>query len=190
MRIWSAIISLIIVFIIGFGVGNFTKDCDIKYKVDTVNTTVFVPYPEIDTAIYDTIYQPFYKDTGSTKIVENHDTIYRDIDTGAIIRNYFSIRIYNDTFDLDSVSTLHLKETVAMNRIRNRFIDYNRKEISVKPKYYIGVGGFAGYNMAGIKGSFTRKNWEFELGYDLINSGIYIGAEKKFPINNFRFVPF
>ena len=55
-----------------------------------------------------------------TKIVTEHDTVPRDVDTMAILKDYYTKYFYSDTLNLDTLGYLVLNDTITKNNILNR----------------------------------------------------------------------
>jgi len=64
--------------------------------------------------------------------VEVHDTVFTDVDTAAILTDYFIHRTYKDTLKDDTSALIVIEETVGRNRILDRRLWYqNRRPISI-----------------------------------------------------------
>src|SRR6056300_104129 len=55
-----------------------------------------------------------------TKVVTEYDTIPRDIDTVAILKDYYARYFYTDTLTLDTLGYVVLNDTITKNSILNR----------------------------------------------------------------------
>jgi hypothetical protein len=55
------------------------------------------------------------------------DTIYKDVDTVAILKDYFAKVIYRDSIKLDSFGYVIIDDTLSRNRILNRSVAFNYK---------------------------------------------------------------
>lgn len=125
-------------------------------------------------------------------------TIYRDtviyveipsnVDTGAILKAYFSKVVYQDTLKLkDSLGYIAIRDTITRNSILNRYFDakVNKttiketlivKEPAVNQLYIGGVAGFDKTNIVNFLGpNFTLKTKEDKMyslgvGYGLNNN--------------------
>lgn len=81
------------------------------------------------------------------------DSFYKDVDTAAILQDFYATRIYRDTVAIDSIGYAYITDTVSKNHIVSRLFsaDYNlpviTKETTItippKPKtqLYVGVEG-------------------------------------------------
>ena len=104
----------------------------IETKWDTVN-------------VVQTEYVPKWR----TKIVTEHDTIPADVDTMAILEDYYAKYYYTDTLTLDTLGYLVVNDTITQNSILSRsFVSKVQiptttitKEIYLnKREFYWGVG--------------------------------------------------
>jgi hypothetical protein len=78
------------------------------------------------------------------------DTIYKDVDTTAILKDYFSKIIYKDTLKIDTLGHIIVTDTISQNRIQNRqtILDYKipliKETITIyepyKPKNQLYIG--------------------------------------------------
>ena len=84
-----------------------------------------------------------------TKVVTEYDTIPRDVDTVAILKDYYARYFYTDTLTLDTLGYVVLNDTITKNSILNRsFISTIKipttiitKEIYLnKREFYWGLG--------------------------------------------------
>ena len=60
------------------------------------------------------VYKP-----GIVKILPGK-TIYKDVDTTAILKDYFSKVVYEDTIKLDTFGYVLIKDTITQNRVQDR----------------------------------------------------------------------
>jgi hypothetical protein len=184
-NISNQIILLLILIII------FLKTCSKQDKPQTktiTTTTIETKWDTVKTSI--PIYIPKYH----TKIVNKYDTLWKDVDTSYILKDYFSLYVYFDTINKDSL-TLVINDTITQNKIKNRKIDYKilypTKTITIHTKEYInnrelylGLGLGATINeISYINGGLlfkTKKKNIYNIGVGLnnnfqpiINGGIY-----------------
>lgn len=127
-----------------------------------------------------------------------HDTLWKtiDVDTMAIIKNYFAKIIYKDTLKLDdSLGTVVVIDTISENRIIGRVWEANVRERIVKdltivkemPKRQLFIGADATFNkvnlLNSVGGGLIYKDkqdalYKFNLG--LSNTGTqllpYVGG--------------
>lgn len=123
------------------------------------------------------------------KVYLPSDTVYIDVDTLAILKDYFSKVVYQDTIKLDTIGYLLVRDTISQNRIQNRKVieNYqipivtktvtNNVIIPAKTQLYIGfeVAGnkknpinYFGPNLT-LK---TKKDQLYSLGTGLSTEGI------------------
>jgi hypothetical protein len=174
-----------------------TNGNEVKGKTVYVNGN---PY-EVVKHVVDTQYVNQYK----TVFKEGKDiyvdkVIYIDVpyivDTTAILKNYYSKVVYDDTLKLDEkMGFISVKDTVFQNRIFSRKWTtsinkmYIRDSIFLKelPKNEFFIGGMVGYGnfVPYIGPSFLLKNkkediYNLNIGFDLNRNLLYqIGFTKK-----------
>lgn len=155
----------------------FLRWCTPKPDCPEVGKTTIV-----ETIKYDTIKNkiPEYIPVPGPAI---HDTTFipREIDTAAILKDYFALYAYADSVKLDSV-TLVIKDTVSRNKIKSRSVEYEilypTKTITItnerylnRREFYIGPtvsGAIDGFKFVGIESIYrSKKNTTFK-----INAGV------------------
>jgi len=119
--------------------GN-TSDTPVEGTVITNVETIW------DTLTVDSlVYVPEY----DTNIVTEYDTVPADIDTLAILRDYYSKYFYSDTIDLDTLGIITINDTVTRNSIIWRKINptlyiptttITRDSLISKNEFYYGFG--------------------------------------------------
>lgn len=137
--------------------------------------------------VYDTITQtiPQYIPRWKERILYKDTTIYKDIDTSAILEDYFAFYYYSDTIADDSISVV-INDTISENKIKNRNINYSilypittvtitKEHYLNKREFYVGPNVGASLNAleyVGIEGLFKgKKRTAISLG---------IGVDQKF----------
>jgi hypothetical protein len=150
-----------------------------------VKTTV------VETIKYDTIRETTEKYVPVPGPVEYDTTyLYRDIDTTAILRDYFASYSYSDTVRLDSVKVI-VKDTVSQNKIKSRVVEYEllypTKTVTIthdrylnRREFYIGPaisGATDGFKFVGIESIYrSKKNTTFKVNAGVNeNLGVQIG---------------
>lgn len=145
----------------------------------------------IETTTYDTI-----KETTPEYIPipgpVSYDTtyLYHDIDTAAILKDYFASYKYSDTVNLDSVKLI-IKDTVSQNKIKSRSVEYEllfpTKTITItndrylnRREFYIGPaisGATDGFKFVGIESIYrSKKNTTFKVNAGVNeNFGVQVG---------------
>jgi len=143
-------------------------------KGDSVPYEVLLPKP-----------YPVYKDTGSTRWK------YKDVDTCAILRDYYAQYYYNDTLKNDTSALVVVNDVVTENRLQARkLIFQNRRPTVINTtinnygetpcnKLYIGAGlgksipNFLTDSVIRMPVALlltTKGRWAYELEYDIFNN--------------------
>ena len=129
---------------------------------------------EWDTIKVDSIvYQPKWKTRWKTK----WDTVDVNIDTSAILDDYFAKYHYSDTLSLDTLGTIVVEDTITENKIHSRIVHPNilqrtitidRTEILNPNEFYLGGG--VGSNYLGLETLYrSNKGLSYGLGVGLDN---------------------
>jgi hypothetical protein len=105
-----------------------------------------------------------------------YSTLYKDVDTSEILKDYFATYVYFDTLAYDSIN-IRIKDTITQNRIKNRSIEYDliystttitRDSIVNNRGFYAGIGvGGSTSQLNYIGGEFlfkSKKRTAFGLG--------------------------
>lgn len=125
------------------------------------------------------------------------DTVPANVDTLAILSEYFAKKRYKDTILFENAK-VSIEELISENKIqwRNIQLDVNQKEITIERNFYevprnkVFIGASVLVNPAlnnssfSIDGVFIPKadKMLFQAGYDLINQQIRVGAAFKIAI--------
>jgi len=162
------------------------------------------PEPEvITTVIHDTIpgdsipYEvllpkpyPIYKDTGSTKWK------YKDVDTCAILADYYAEYYYQDTLKDDTSALVIVNDVVTENRLQSRKLTFQNRRPTVinttitnygempAHKIYLGAGlnnSVVNFddNTLGLTANVlwvTKNRWAYEAGYDVFHKSFELTA--------------
>lgn len=162
------------------------------------------PEPEVITVVtHDTIqgdsvpYEvllpkpyPVYKDTGSTKWK------FKDVDTCAILKDYFAEYYYQDTMKDDTSALVILNDMVTENRLQNRKLIFQNRRATVinttitnygdipAHKIYLGAGlnnSVVNFNenTLGLTANVlwvTKNRWAYEAGYDIFHKSFEVTA--------------
>jgi hypothetical protein len=98
------------------------KTCNKSFQKPTTitTTTTITKWDTIKTSI--PIYVPKY----NTKItyLPDTDTLWREIDTAFILKDYMATYSYSDTIKNDSI-TITIQDSINRNKIKNRKVDYS-----------------------------------------------------------------
>jgi len=180
----------------------FNRECTRPGKVppssDTVTTTVLVPGDSIpyEVTIEKKVPVPFY--------IETNDTFWkdRDVDTTAILVDYFSKVHYNDTLMNDTSALIVLESHVTENRLHYDKLSFQNRRITqintttiinnypdLKTKWYLGGGVNLLPLSPGISADIlivTPKKVSFEGGYDFTNNMVTAKAFYKISFRRAR----
>ena len=122
------------------------------------NSSPQVPEPE---TIHDTVYLP-----GPVITKEIPVPVPAKVDTAAILAQYFTKRIYDDTLQTQFV-TMHLTDTVYQNTLLGRTASYSftlpQRHHSLTARVIAGPHTFA------LMGGYRHKRWHYSGGYDFTN---------------------
>jgi len=173
------VLILIILFIKGCG-GNHPPISKKIIKIDgkkysVLKHTIDTTYISKNTVIYR---------KGKDITIEKEIPIYipLNIDTSAIIKDYYTSRLYKDTLTLDSLSFVVINDTIAKNKIESRKFSSHivypviKETTIVKelPKNQLFLGATLGFdktnivNFAGPSFIFKSKKdylYSFGIGY-------------------------
>lgn len=112
-----AILIGIIFFMRECGGGGVT-DCPPIIKSDTITVIKTTPPDSIFRTVYRARPVPIYRDTGSLQIR------FKNIDTAAILKDYFATYYYIDSIKEDSNFSLVILDTIRMNAIWGRSVRF------------------------------------------------------------------
>lgn len=149
------------IFIFGIALGYFlfgrgSCNFDISTpKYDTISTKIDTLYQRFDSTVYKKGKDIFHD---TTIYVELPVEVLQQVDTAALLKEYFAINVYKDTLQLqDSLGYIAVTDSISQNKIAGRtwFYDVKKtiinKEITLreKPKSHI----YAGIAMNGLANS-------------------------------------
>ena len=188
------VLVLVLVFFMGFG-----DACN--PTPPSSNDTITIEIIKWDTLkIHDTTYVPKWKTKTEWDIIIEYDTIWKDVDSFAIVKDYLAKYFYSDSLDFDSLGYIIINDTIHKNKIFSREILshllYPTIEITkipppeLKRAFYIGLemGGTASQiNYFGGKVLYkTKKEKMFGLGLGInqdmqpiILGGLYWPLKRK-----------
>ena len=136
---------------------------------------------EIDTI---TVFVPNYIPKWHDRIIPG-DTVYKDIDTSAILEDYFAIYYYSDTIEDDSVKII-INDSISTNKIANRNLQYEIlypvKTIAITEEHYLNkrefyVGPHIGASVNALKYINVEVLFRSKKGTAL---SLGIGVDQKF----------
>lgn len=142
----------------------FMRDCSGGENITVITEpiTITKTITRWDTLKVDRlVYVPKWKTTTTTI----HDTIFADIDTLSILKDYYAKYFYTDTIGLDSLGSIVVNDTVSKNSILFREIQPNVliPTTTVTNTVYINKNEF--YGGVGLQGKTDQLNY---LGGELL----------------------
>jgi hypothetical protein len=192
-RLYKLTILILLVVISGFLLFNQCgsgKKPDNSHKIDTFYIKATNNYHEIPITIEKPV--PFRVEVpgapGATI------TIPTSIDSLAIIKDYFTKRIYQDSLMNDSV-TIYLTEEVFKNELKRIKVGYRWKvptmviketKTEVKQLLFVGVEPYGNMNRFGMFASadFDTRKALFGYGYDPFNQVHKVSVKAKINLWN------
>ena len=81
----------------------------------------------VSTVSFDTIIQIKPMPTYITQVQYSIDTLYHDVDTAFILRDYFATRFYDDTLKDDSEGYVRITESVTQNTLFDRMLYFESR---------------------------------------------------------------
>lgn len=116
--------------------------------------------PELQT-IHDTVYLP-----GPVVTKEIPVPVPSKVDTAAILAQYFTKRVFDDTLRTQFV-TMHLTDTVYQNTLLGRTASYS---FTLPQRHHsLTAGVIAGPHTFALMGGYRHKRWHYSGGYDFTN---------------------
>jgi len=195
-KYFTYIVILILIIVIAY-----LRGCDSSNTGETINingTSYVVIKREVDT-VYQEVTQVEYRE-GKTiyKEVPIYVNVPADVDTAAILNEYYSVNVYKDTLQLDSnLGYIAITDTITKNavsgRIWNSDIKYKTIHETIivteppKNQYFLGIGGgvmqpnavFLGPNLV-LK---TKKDHLYSLNAGVSsNLGVFVQASANWKI--------
>ncbi len=153
-------IALVGVMVLSFVVGRCTADKD-----------SFPAPPALTMNITDTLVNII-----NEPVLVVHE-VPDQVDTAAILADYFSERHYMDTIIQRPYLQVELFDIVGQNRLLDRKVIVNYQQ----PVVYnnsLTIGADFGRNLCTVMAGYRRKSWEFRGGYDFYNRTPVIGVSK------------
>lgn len=100
-----------------------------------------------------------------------------EVDTAAILADYFSEKHYLDTIIERPYLKVELTDVISHNSLLDRtvVVDY-RQPIVCNNALVVGMD--AGRYGCVLSAGYRRKSWEFRAGYDLYNRSLMLGVSK------------
>lgn len=100
-----------------------------------------------------------------------------DVDTAAILTDYFLEKQYLDTIIERPYLRVELTDVISRNTLLDRtvVVDYRQPVIY---NNVLALGSLLGPNNCIVLAGYRRKSWEFKAGYDLYNRSVVVGLSK------------
>lgn len=98
-----------------------------------------------------------------------------DVDTAAILQQYFTKKVYDDPIIKTEYIEVHLTDTVYMNGLLGRTVSYSFRFPEYKHSFSAGMMG--GYRSLKLMAAYRYKRIEFIGDYDLIDKSCNVGAK-------------
>ncbi len=171
--VWlSMVLVVVLAFVCGCEYGAKRGSSGVL-RVDTVRVkgVVYVPGP---------------------KLVERvHDTVPAVVDTLGVVRAYYSRNVYCDTVRIKEYGVLTVRDTVWMNGLSGRSVDWDldlprlvyslpQGEGMRRSRWGCAVGGFGWRGGAGVLGSLRYGHLQVLGGYDFVNTSPLVGVQYSF----------
>ena len=102
---------------------------------------------------------PEYVPKWRERIVTDIDTFLKDIDTSAILADYYAKYYFVDTLSFDTLGYALVKDTVSQNKIASRGVEYklNIPKITIEKTIYLNQREF--YYGVGVAGNPQQLNY-------------------------------
>lgn len=108
--------------------------------------------------------------------VEVRVPVPAEVDTAAILSDYYIQRMYEDTLINNEFVTLMLRDTVYNNKLLGRTVHYNLSIPTTKiPEQELMVTGDFGYRNQTVMAGYRYKRLQFRAGYDFYNKAPMVG---------------
>lgn len=117
---------------------------------------------------------PVYVPTPHQIIV---DTVFAEIDTAAVITDYYSRKIYADTLSRAGV-TVVIHDTVYNNSLANRYVEFDVSLPITTPKMKkntLNISFDGNPYSLNLMAGYRHNRIEYRLGYDLYNRTPTVG---------------
>jgi hypothetical protein len=115
------------------------------------------------------------------------DTVFRAVDTAAILLAYLTERFYSDTLLNDTSAFIALSETVSRNAIADRRLTFQNRRptyitttvVQQPPEMAIYISLLAGRSLAAPMAHVAWRRWQVSAGYNLTSGGMVVGVGYK-----------
>lgn len=188
---------LVIIAIIATSSGFFFKSAkDAERELISVNGKYYELLSHTaDTVYVDKIVTEIRKGDDIPVIVRVPVEVYipADVDTMAILEDYYTTRIYTDTLSVEDLGYVSLTDTISQNRIVARYYTANISERTItetiivkelpKFQFWGGVTTSTNMSLGGSLAMITPSQRHYGL-----DVGIYQGEDKLVPYVGFRYL--
>lgn len=130
---------------------------------------------------------------GPTLVERVHDTVPAVVDTMEIVRAYYAQNVYRDTVRIKEYGVLTLTDTVWMNSLTGRRVDWeldmprlvlslpqDGPGVNVRSSWGCALGGFGWLGGMGVLGSLRYRHLQVLGGYDFVNTSPLVGIQYSF----------
>lgn len=100
-----------------------------------------------------------------------------EVDTAAILADYFSEKHYLDTIIERPYLKVELTDVISHNSLLDRTVVVDYRQPIVRQNALV-LGMDAGRYGCVLSAGYRRKSWEFRAGYDLYNRSLVLGVSK------------
>lgn len=166
---------LFLIAIVLFMIREYFRPGTVPPKNDTVFVTLIIPGDSIPfpVEIVKKVPVPVYKDTGSTLWK------YHDVDTMAILRDYFAKYYYNDTLMDDSSAFIRLMAYTFQNRLYYDSLLFQNRRVTAINTTIIPPARQKGKLFLGIGNGFKPESFDFTGDILYISPGNFAFAYKR-----------
>lgn len=149
-RLFGSVLILALIFGAGVKVGSNKERIRHELRTDTLHLhdTVWIDQPQLTREVY--------------------IPVPAEVDSAAVVRDYYTQRIYTDTMQVTEVATVIVRDTVAQNTLTGRTFDFDIRIPKILPRdNAFGIGLLTGYGTTTVNAAYRYRNWQFTAGYDL-----------------------
>lgn len=151
------ILFCIICLWIGYGIGIRKQKSSTQRDTVTVTDSLFLPMPV----------------PGKYIIVE----VPADVDTAAILKDYYTQKIYDDTLVHNNRLNLVLRDTVYNNKLLGRTVNYTLSNpVPRIESHELMISGDVGFKHQSIMLDYKLNRFHFRAGYDFYNKAPMAGV--------------
>jgi hypothetical protein len=176
MKMIANIVALIAIFALGWCGRGWLAPPPSTYEVTAIVRDTVVRVVEVDFPVVRYVERP-------------GDTVYRSVDTAAILEDYFLVCYYEDTLVDDTSALVVLNDVVTQNKLKSRRLTFqNRRATSISTTVVSpdrrglawSVGFMAGRDLLAPVASVGWRRWEVTAGYNLQVGGVVVGLDYSF----------